>query len=87
MEGMCPGTKFAGNVEMNEPLKQGKNKSLEGFFVDGHGNEEGIAQNSRTAPTFCQELGCRLKFTAWQRIISHRKQRQAALLSETHDLQ
>jgi hypothetical protein len=49
MEGMCPGTKFAGNVEMNEPLKQDKNKSLEGLCVDGCGKEEGIAQNSRTA--------------------------------------
>jgi hypothetical protein len=37
MEGMCPGTKFAGNVEMNEPLKQDKNKSLEGLCVDGRG--------------------------------------------------
>jgi hypothetical protein len=49
MEGMCPGTKLAGNVEMNEPLKQDKNKSLEGLCVDGRGNEKGIAQNSRTA--------------------------------------
>ena len=87
MEGMCPGTKFAGNVEMNEPLKQDTSKSLEGLCVDGHGNEEGNAQNSRTAPTFYEELGYRLKFMAWQRIISHRKQRQAAFLSETHDPQ
>jgi hypothetical protein len=84
MDGMCPGTNFAGNVEMNEPLKQDKNKSLEGLCVDGRGNEEGIAQNSRTALTSYEELGYRLKFTAWQKIISHRKQRQAALLSETH---
>jgi hypothetical protein len=33
MDGMCPGTNFAGNVEMNEPLKQDKNKSLEGLCV------------------------------------------------------
>jgi len=75
MDGMCPGTKFAGNVEMNEPLKQDKNISLEGLCVDGRGNEEGIAQNSRTASTFYEELGYRLKFTAWQRIISHRNLR------------
>jgi hypothetical protein len=85
MDGMCPGTKFAGNVEMNEPLKQEENNGLEGLVVDGRGNEEGIAQNSRTTPTFYEELGCRLKFMAWQRIISHRKQRRAALLSETHN--
>ena len=84
MEGMCPRTEFTDNVEMNEPLKQDKNKNLEGLFIDGRGNEEGIAQNSRTAPTFYGELVCRLKFPAWQRIISHRKQRRAALLSETH---
>jgi hypothetical protein len=74
MDGMCPGTNFAGNVEMNEPLKQDKSKSLEGLRVDEYGNEEAIAQNSRTAPIFYEELGYRLKFTAWQRIISYRKQ-------------
>jgi hypothetical protein len=87
MDGMCPGINFAGNVEMNEPLKQDKSKSLEGLCIDGHGKEEGIAQNSRTAPTCYEELGYRLKFMAWQRILSHRKQCQAALLSETHDPQ
>ena len=87
IEGMCPGTEFTGNAEMNEPLKQDKNKNLEGLFVDGRGNEEGIAQNSRKATTFYEELGYRLKFTAWQRIISHRNQRRAALLPETHNTQ
>ena len=78
MDGMCPRTGFTGNAEMNKPLKQDKNKSLEGLCVDGYGNEEGMIHNSPTAPTFYQELVCRLKFMAWQRIISHRKQRQAA---------
>jgi hypothetical protein len=84
MEGMCSGVEFTGDVEMNEPLKQQKNNSLEVLCVDGRGNEEGIAQNSRSAPTSYEELGCRLKFTAWRRIISHRKQCRAALLSENH---
>jgi hypothetical protein len=66
MDGMCPGTNFAGNVEMNEPLKQDKSKSLEGLRVDEYGNEEA-------------KLGYRLKFTAWQKIISHRKQRHLRL--------
>ena len=73
MEGMFSGSEFTRNVEINEPLKQNKNKSLEGLCVDRHGNEKGIAQNSRTAPAFNQELGCRLKFKAWRRINSHRK--------------
>jgi len=31
-----------------------------------------------------EELAYRLKFTAWQRINSHRRQRQAAVVSEAH---
>ena len=64
MEGMSFGTVLTDEVEKNEPLKQTRNKSLEG-------------------PS--EELTYRLKFTAWQRINSHRKQRQAALVSEIHN--
>lgn len=83
MEGMFSGTVFTGSVEMNEPLEQDKSKRLQGLCADGHGNEGGLVQDSRTAPAFYEELGCRLKFSAWQRIISHRKQCQAAWSSET----
>ena len=31
-----------------------------------------------------EDLAYRLKFTAWQRINSHRRQRQAAVVSEAH---
>lgn len=57
MEGISFGTVLTDKVEKNEPLKQTRNKSLEGPSED---------------------LAYRLKFTAWQRINSHRKQRQAA---------
>ena len=67
---------------MRKIVKRGLYTYMEGMCP---GNEEGIAQNSRTAPAFYEELGYRLKFTAWQRIISHRNQRRAALLPETHN--
>ena len=84
MEGISFGTVFTDKVEKNEPLKQTRSKSLEAPCVIGHGKEEVIAQNSPTPPTLAEDLAYRLKFTAWQRINSHRKQRQAAMVSETH---
>jgi len=82
MEGIVPGTERTGNAEMNEPLKQDKSKSPEVLWVDGQGNDKGIARYARTAPATYEELACHLKFTAWHRAISHRNQCQAALLSE-----
>jgi len=84
MEGISSGTVLTDKVEKNEPLKQTRSKSLEAPCVIGHGKEEVIAQNSPTPPTLAEDLAYRLKFTAWQRINSHRKQRQTAMVSETH---
>ena len=78
IEGMSFGTVLTDTVEKNEPLKQTRNKSLEGPYVNGDGKEEVIAQYSPTTPTLSEDLAYRLKFMAWQRINSHRKQRQAA---------
>ena len=39
MEGMSFGTVLTDKVEKNEPLKQTRNKSLEGPRVNGHGKE------------------------------------------------
>ena len=83
MEGMSSGTVLSDKDEKNEPLKQTRSKSLEAPYVNGHGKEEVISQNSPTTPTLSRDLAYRLKFMAWQRINSHRKQRQAALASET----
>ena len=78
IEGMSSGTFLTDKVEKNEPLKQTRSKSLEAPCVIEHGKEEVIAQNSPTTPALSEDLAYRLKFTAWQRINSHRKQRQAA---------
>ena len=84
MEGVSSGTGLTDEAEKNEPMKQARNKSLEAPGVNGHGKEEVIAQYSPTTPTLSEDLAYRLKFTAWQRINSHRRQRQAALVSGTH---
>ena len=78
MEGISSGTVLTDEAEKNEPLKQTRNESLEAPCVNGHSKEEVIAQYSPTTPALSKDLAYRLKFTAWQRINSHRKQRQAA---------
>ena len=47
-------------------------------------NEPLKQTRSKSLEAPSEGLAYRLKFTAWQRINSHRKQRQAALVSETH---
>ena len=73
MEGLSSGTESTDYVEKKQPLKQHENKVAEGLCVNGHGHEPAIAQNSRPDTAIYRELAFRLKFTAWQRIISQKK--------------